>query len=216
MNLAHTPATALDAMLAHFWNVRTVNLEAITFADLSLSEQAQRMVEQAHFFPGFALPALIFAGLAAWRLHRGQPLKMPCSMVTALIWTALGAAIAFAWYMTGATGYSAIQIGPVFSIFLIAREVLHFMRLAPSEKYVPRLDGGSMFVITYLQLLAADIVIGLGVGMGITWLGGAGFEDALIRTPLVLAAIIVVATRLLVHVRSIDLANRRKHSGLLH
>ena len=205
MNHAHTPAAAFDAMIAHFWNVRTVNLEAISFANLSLSEQAQRMVEQAHFIPGFALPALIFAGLAAWRVHHGQALKMPCSMAIALIWTALGAAMAFAWYMTGSTGYSAIQIGPVFSIFLIAKEILYFMRLAPGAKYVPRLDGSSMFVITYLQLLAADVAIGLGVGMGITWLGGAGFEDALIRTPLVIAGITALSTRLLVLARQTDL-----------
>lgn len=190
----------------YFGAVRSVNLESVTFADLSLIEQAQMMVLQEHFLPGFALPAILCLLALVWRPGRGQGLMMPFTFASAVVWTVFGTLGAFAWYMTGNSGFSSIEIGPLFSMAIIASELLRFMRLEPGERYVPRLDATSMFVITYLQLLFADVVIALTVGMGITWLGGVGLNDALIRTPLVIAAFTGLTISILVFARNRDLA----------
>lgn len=201
------PSAWLQSHLAYFDAVRSVNLESVTFADRTLIEQAQMMILQDHFLPGFALPAILCMLALAWRARRGQGIKTPFTRTSAGVWTVLGTICAFAWYMTGNSGFSSIEIGPLFSMVLIASEMLRFTRLAPGERYVPRLDATSMFVITYLQLLFADVVVAMSVGMGITWLGGVGLNDALIRTPLVMAAFTGLATAILVFARNRDLAD---------
>ena len=201
--------------LDYFLAVRSVNLESITYANRSFADQAVLMVQQEHFIPGFALPALIALAIVAWRLRSQQGVSMPCSMRSAVLWTVLATLCSFAYYLTGASGFTSVEIGPALSIVLIIAELLRYMRLAPGERFVPRLDVGSMFVITYLQLLFADVVVSVGSGMGITWLGGVGLNDALIRTPLVLAAFTGLAMVLMKTLRDRDLAAAASRGALV-
>ena len=207
--------TFFTSYIDYFLAVRSVNLESITYANRSFADQAVLLVQQEHFLPGFALPALIALAIVAWRLRNQQAVSMPCSMRSAVLWTVLATLCSFAYYLTGASGFTSVEIGPVLSIVLIISELLRFMRLAPGERFVPRLDVGSMFVITYLQLLFADVVVSVGGGMGITWLGGVGLNDALIRTPLVLAAFTGLAMVLMKTLRDRDLAAAASRGALV-
>lgn len=207
--------TFISSYIDYFLAVRSVNLESITYANQSYADQAVFMAQQDHFLPGFVLPALIALAIVAWRLRSREGVSMPCSMRSALLWTVLATLCSFAYYLTGATGFTSVEIGPVLSIVLIVSELLRYMRLAPGERFVPRLDAASMFVITYLQLLFADVVVSVGGGMGITWLGGVGLNDALIRTPLVVAAFTGLAMMLMKALRDRDLAAADNRGALV-